>query len=40
VLRKSLPQAQTLIGVALLIAGVVWAVRSQPSAEGAEAHPN
>ena len=40
VLRKSLPQAQTLIGVALLIAGVVWAVRSRPSAEGAEAHPN
>ena len=24
----------------LLIAGVVWAVRSRPSAEGAEAHPN
>ena len=40
VLRKSLPQVQTLVGVALLIAGVVWAVRSQPSAEAAEAHPN
>jgi drug/metabolite transporter (DMT)-like permease len=39
-LRKSMPQVQTLIGVALLIAGVVWAVRSRPSAEGAEAHPN
>jgi len=39
-LRRSLPQTQTLIGVALLVAGVVWAVRSRPSAEGAEAHPN
>lgn len=40
VLRKSMPQAQTLIGIALLIAGVVWAVRSRPSAEAADAHPN
>ncbi len=29
VLRKSLPPLETLAGVALLIAGVVWAVRSQ-----------
>ena len=40
VLRKSLPQAGTLIGVALLIAGVVWAVRTQPSSAAADAHPN
>ena len=40
VLRKSLPQVETLLGVALLIAGVVWAVRTQPSEPGAEAHPN
>ena len=38
--RKSWPQAETLIGVALLIAGVVWAVRTQPSEAGADAHPN
>ena len=38
VLRKSLPQVETLIGVALLVAGVVWAVRTQPAA--ADAHPN
>jgi len=40
VLRKSMPQVQTLVGIALLIAGVVWAVRSRPSAEAADAHPN
>jgi len=40
VLRKSWPQAETLVGAALLIAGVVWAVRSRPSAEAVEAHPN
>jgi drug/metabolite transporter (DMT)-like permease len=39
-LRKSLPQIETLIGVALLVAGVVWAVRTQPAEEAAEAHPN
>jgi drug/metabolite transporter (DMT)-like permease len=31
VLRKSLPQIETLAGVALLIAGVVWAVHTQPA---------
>ena len=39
-LRKSLPQAETLVGVALLIAGVIWAVRTQPAAASADAHPN
>jgi drug/metabolite transporter (DMT)-like permease len=37
-LRGRAPQAETLVGVALLVAGVIWAVRTQPSA--AEAHPN
>jgi len=40
VLRKSLPQAETFAGVALLIAGVVWAVRTQPAGASADAHPN
>ncbi len=39
-LRKQWPQVETLIGVALLIAGVVWAVRTQPPEAGAESHPN
>jgi drug/metabolite transporter (DMT)-like permease len=38
VLRGRVPQLETLAGVALLVAGVVWAVRSQPAA--ADAHPN
>ena len=40
VLRKSWPQAGTLVGVALLIAGVVCAVRTQPAGAGVGAHPN
>ena len=40
VLRKEWPQVETLIGVALLIAGVVWAVRTQPAEAAADAHPN
>ncbi|MES2229169.1 MAG: DMT family transporter [Pseudomonadota bacterium] len=40
VLRESWPQAGTLIGVGLLIAGVVWAVRTQPAGAGSDAHPN
>ena len=40
VLRKSWPQVETLVGVALLIAGVVWAVRTQPAEAGVDAHPN
>jgi drug/metabolite transporter (DMT)-like permease len=39
VLRKSVPQVETLVGVALLVAGVVWAVRTQPVAASADAHP-
>lgn len=39
-LRKSWPQVETLAGVALLIAGVVWAVRTQPADVAADAHPN
>jgi len=39
VLRGQAPQIETLIGVALLVAGVVWAVRTQPAA-AADAHPN
>jgi len=39
VLRGRVPQIETLIGVALLVAGVVWAVRTQPAA-AADAHPN
>ncbi|HWH82966.1 MAG TPA: DMT family transporter [Burkholderiaceae bacterium] len=40
VLRGRVPQVQTLVGVALLVAGVVWAVRTQPAAASADAHPN
>ncbi len=40
VLRQSWPQIETLIGVALLIAGVIWAVRTQPVEASADAHPN
>jgi len=40
VLRGRVPQAETLAGVALLIAGVVWAVRTQPAESSADAHPN
>ena len=39
-LRRELPSAETLAGVALLVAGVVWAVRSQPASMGSGAHPN
>ena len=38
-LRGRAPQIETLVGVALLVAGVVWAVRTQPAA-AADAHPN
>jgi hypothetical protein len=40
VLRGAAPQAGTLVGVALLIAGVVWAVRTQSERTSADAHPN
>ncbi len=39
-LRASLPGAQTLAGIALLIAGVAWAVRTQRSPEGAQVAPH
>ena len=38
-LRGSVPQIETLVGVALLVAGVVWAVRTQPADASADAHP-
>jgi drug/metabolite transporter (DMT)-like permease len=38
-LRRSVPPIETLLGIALLVAGVVWAVRSQASiAEPARPH--
>jgi drug/metabolite transporter (DMT)-like permease len=41
VLRGSVPEVQTLAGIALLIAGVLWAVGSRPAAvAAADAHPN
>jgi drug/metabolite transporter (DMT)-like permease len=40
VLRGEAAKPQTLAGVALLVAGVVWAVRARPAAMAAEAHPN
>ena len=40
VLRRSVPEVGTLVGVALLVAGVVWAVRTQPSTASADAHPH
>ncbi|MGZ5276944.1 MAG: DMT family transporter [Caldimonas sp.] len=40
-LRRGMPPPAMLVGVALLVAGVVWAVRTQPAgAAAAEAHPN
>lgn len=40
VLRGRAPQALTLAGVALLVAGVLWALRTRPAAAAADAHPN
>ncbi len=39
-LRGTLPAAPTLIGVVLLVAGVVWALRVKATPLSAEAHPN
>jgi drug/metabolite transporter (DMT)-like permease len=39
-LRGAAPQLETLAGAALLVAGVIWAVRAQPVAAAAQAHPN
>ena len=40
VLRGRWPGAETLAGIALLVAGVLWAVRARPGPETADAHPN
>jgi drug/metabolite transporter (DMT)-like permease len=39
-LRGRWPEPETLGGVALLVAGVIWALRVKPEAMAAEAHPN
>lgn len=39
-LRGDRPQPLTLAGIALLVAGVVWALRAKPAAASADAHPN
>ena len=39
-LRGRAPEGETLAGVALLVAGVIWALRVKPVALAAEAHPN
>jgi drug/metabolite transporter (DMT)-like permease len=39
-LRGQAPQPLTLAGIALLIAGVVWALRARPEPASADAHPN
>jgi drug/metabolite transporter (DMT)-like permease len=40
VLRGDAPQALTLAGVVLLVAGVMWALRAKPEPVAADAHPN
>jgi drug/metabolite transporter (DMT)-like permease len=40
VLRGRLPEPLTLLGVALLVAGVAWALRARPQPLAAEAHAN
>ena len=40
VLRGQAPLVQTVAGIALLVAGVLWALRTRPMAESAGAHPN
>jgi len=39
VLRGQAPAAATLLGIALLVAGVLWALRARPTPLAAEAHP-
>jgi drug/metabolite transporter (DMT)-like permease len=39
-LRGEIPATAALAGIALLVTGVVWAVRAKPVAAVAEAHPN
>ncbi len=38
VLRQQWPQPQTLAGIVLLVAGVMWALRARPDALAAEGH--
>jgi drug/metabolite transporter (DMT)-like permease len=40
VLRGQAPQALTLAGITLLVAGVLWALRTRPAPAAAAAHPN
>lgn len=40
VLRGQPPQPQTLAGIVLLVAGVLWALRAKPEPASAQAHPN
>lgn len=39
-LRGRVPEPATLAGIALLVAGVLWALRAKPEPVSAEAHPN
>jgi drug/metabolite transporter (DMT)-like permease len=39
-LRGDWPAPATLAGIALLVAGVLWALRARPEPETADAHPN
>jgi drug/metabolite transporter (DMT)-like permease len=38
VLRREWPQIETLAGITLLIAGVMWALRTRPEPLAAEGH--
>jgi drug/metabolite transporter (DMT)-like permease len=38
VLRQQWPQPQTLAGIGLLVAGVMWALRTKPEPLAAEGH--
>lgn len=40
VLRGRWPETATLAGIVLLVAGVLWALRTRPEPEAAQAHPN
>jgi drug/metabolite transporter (DMT)-like permease len=40
VLRGQVPQVQTVAGIVLLVAGVLWALRTRPAEVSAGAHPN
>jgi drug/metabolite transporter (DMT)-like permease len=40
VLRGQAPRAQTVAGIVLLVAGVLWALRTRPAEVSANAHPN